>query len=107
MPERRAHPQAGRQRHVCDQQAAPEQADLAVIAVEVRGPRACRRPSQLTDSVSLMLSGPKRYDYVPKKNRWIYSRDNRSLGDLMKAELSKMLKQDVDLGVDDLPNVHP
>ena len=54
-----------------------------------------------------MLSGPKRYDYVPKENRWIYSRDNRSLGDLMNAELSKMLKQDVDLGVDDLPNVHP
>lgn len=46
-------------------------------------------------------SGPKRYDYVSKENKWVYYREQRSLGQLLDTELSKILNRDVDLGVDD------
>ena len=44
-------------------------------------------------------SGPKRYDYVPEADEWIYSRDQQSIGDLMNTELSKIFGRDIDLGV--------
>ena len=48
------------------------------------------------------LSGPKRYDYVPEEDDWIYSRDAGSMGDLLNSELTKSLGRDVDLGIRDV-----
>lgn len=44
-------------------------------------------------------SGPKRYDFVEQQDDWLYSRDSRSMGDLLNSELSKTLKREVDLGI--------
>ena len=49
----------------------------------------CRRAS----------SGPKRYDYSQPEGSWIYSRDQRSLGQLLNEELSKAFKKDIRLGI--------
>ena len=46
-----------------------------------------------------VLSGPKRYDYVLEQDGWIYSRDARSLNDLLNQELSDCLERKVDLGL--------
>ncbi|TFY72643.1 hypothetical protein EVG20_g376 [Dentipellis fragilis] len=47
-------------------------------------------------------SGPKRYDYVPEEDNWIYSRDGQALGSLLNTELSRVFKQEVDLGLADV-----
>jgi len=49
--------------------------------------------------LSSPFSGPKRYDYSEEADDWIYSRDNRSMGDLLNDELSHVLERDVDLRV--------
>lgn len=46
-----------------------------------------------------LSSGPKRYDYSPAEDDWFYSRDGQSLGSLFNNELSKIIGQDVDLGL--------
>ena len=45
------------------------------------------------------FSGPKRYDYVPETDQWIYLREQRPLGELLNTELSKIFSQDVDLRI--------
>ncbi|KAI0735395.1 Frataxin [Earliella scabrosa] len=50
--------------------------------------------------LSSPFSGPKRYDYVPEEDEWIYSRDGRSLNDLLNQELSDALGREVDLGLE-------
>ncbi|KIK02298.1 hypothetical protein K443DRAFT_97184 [Laccaria amethystina LaAM-08-1] len=47
--------------------------------------------------LSSPFSGPKRYDYSEADDNWVYSRDGLALGNLMNAELSNALQQDVDL----------
>ncbi|KAJ3552432.1 hypothetical protein NM688_g4156 [Phlebia brevispora] len=54
--------------------------------------------------LSSPISGPKRYDYITRDKKWVYSREKRSLGEMMNSELSKILKRDVDLHVDHLPS---
>ncbi|KAJ3479178.1 hypothetical protein NLI96_g9242 [Meripilus lineatus] len=49
--------------------------------------------------LSSPISGPKRYDFVEQQDDWLYSRDSRSMGDLLNSELSKTLKREVDLGI--------
>ncbi|CAL1696530.1 unnamed protein product [Somion occarium] len=45
------------------------------------------------------ISGPKRYDYIQDSDDWIYVRESSSLGELLNAELSQLLEQDVDLRI--------
>jgi len=47
--------------------------------------------------LSSPFSGPKRYDYLPTTNSWVYSRDGRALGDLLNTELTTALGKTVDL----------
>lgn len=42
-------------------------------------------------------SGPKRYDYVPEKDDWVYLRDGQSLGQLLNGELSAVFNRAIDL----------
>jgi frataxin len=44
-------------------------------------------------------SGPKRYDYIASSDEWVYSRDGKSLGDLLNEELSEVIQDTVDLGL--------
>ncbi|PSR71290.1 hypothetical protein PHLCEN_2v12804 [Hermanssonia centrifuga] len=41
-----------------------------------------------------------RYDYMTNEDRWVYGRDQRSLGELLNSELSKALSREVDFGLD-------
>ncbi|KAA1468601.1 Frataxin [Dentipellis sp. KUC8613] len=52
--------------------------------------------------LSSPFSGPKRYDYVSEEDDWIYSRDGQALGTLLNTELSRVFKQEVDLGLADV-----
>ncbi|GJE85941.1 frataxin [Phanerochaete sordida] len=47
--------------------------------------------------LSSPTSGPKRYDYVPEKDDWIYLRDGKSLGQLLNGELSTVFNRAIDL----------
>jgi len=38
--------------------------------------------------LSSPFSGPKRYDYIQDGNKWVYSRDGRTLHSLLSDELS-------------------
>ncbi|KAI8379562.1 uncharacterized protein BYT42DRAFT_569222 [Radiomyces spectabilis] len=42
-------------------------------------------------------SGPKRYDYDAQHKRWFYHRDNHTLDELLKEELSEILNRDLNL----------
>ena len=42
-------------------------------------------------------SGPKRYDLDTRLQDWVYSRDGRSLGDLLNEELSSITSSHIDL----------
>ena len=42
-------------------------------------------------------SGPKRYDYSPTTDSWVYSRDGQALGDLLNTELTTALGKTVEL----------
>ncbi|PIL29578.1 transporter [Ganoderma sinense ZZ0214-1] len=55
-------------------------------------------PCALTSSGS----GPKRYDYMPEEDDWIYSRDGRSLNALLNQELGEVFGRKVDLGLADV-----
>lgn len=46
------------------------------------------------------FSGPKRYDYVPSKDGWYYSRDGQSIESLLDNELSDTLGKEVKVGVE-------
>ena len=48
---------------------------------------------------TVIPSGPKRYDYVPEQDGWVYSRDGRSLSDLLNQELSDAFERKVELGL--------
>ncbi|KAM5538231.1 hypothetical protein V8D89_008118 [Ganoderma adspersum] len=52
--------------------------------------------------LSSPFSGPKRYDYTPEGDDWIYSRDARSLNELLNHELSEVFGRKVDLGLADV-----
>ncbi|EJD04038.1 Frataxin [Fomitiporia mediterranea MF3/22] len=52
--------------------------------------------------LSSPFSGPKRYDYVADKDGWYYSRDGRSIEELLDEELSKAFGRDVKLGLDEI-----
>uniref|UniRef100_A0AC35TTS7 Ferroxidase n=1 Tax=Rhabditophanes sp. KR3021 TaxID=114890 RepID=A0AC35TTS7_9BILA len=42
--------------------------------------------------LSSPLSGPKRYDFVD--NKWVHTRDNMALNDLLTYEFRKIFKRD-------------
>ncbi|TFK41389.1 hypothetical protein BDQ12DRAFT_626819 [Crucibulum laeve] len=48
--------------------------------------------------LSSPFSGPKRYDYSAGQDDWIYTRDNRALGELLNEELSQVFRQKIELG---------
>ncbi|PAV22306.1 Frataxin [Pyrrhoderma noxium] len=50
--------------------------------------------------LSSPISGPKRYDYVPSKDGWYYSRDGQSIESLLDNELSDTLGKEVKVGVE-------
>jgi len=43
------------------------------------------------------LSGPKRYDYSEAADDWLYSRDRRTMGELLSEELSQVFEREVNL----------
>ncbi|KZP04546.1 Frataxin [Athelia psychrophila] len=50
--------------------------------------------------LSSPFSGPKRYDYSPATDSWIYSRDGSALGELLNGELSQALGKEVALDME-------
>jgi len=50
--------------------------------------------------LSSPFSGPKRYDYSPIADSWVYLRDGCTLGDLLNTELSTALGHKVDLDLE-------
>lgn len=50
--------------------------------------------------LSSPTSGPKRYDYVPERDQWVYLREGRTLGQLLNEELSKIFNREIDLKID-------
>jgi frataxin-like iron-binding protein CyaY len=69
---------------------------MAVIPFQVRHSLLWQ---VLTDLRADVSSGPKRYDYSPTLDDWHYSRERRTMGDLLNDELSQALQQKVELGV--------
>jgi len=49
--------------------------------------------------LSSPFSGPKRYDYSPSEDEWLYARDGRTMSDLLEDELSRALERKVELGI--------
>jgi len=47
--------------------------------------------------LSSPISGPKRYDFVPSRNGWVYRHDRKTLHGLLKEELSSITKTSIDL----------
>ncbi|KAI8643386.1 hypothetical protein BD408DRAFT_414825 [Parasitella parasitica] len=47
--------------------------------------------------LSSPVSGPQRYDFDETHHKWFYHRDNHTLDQVLNAELSKAIGQDVDL----------
>ncbi|KAI8347587.1 Frataxin [Choanephora cucurbitarum] len=47
--------------------------------------------------LSSPVSGPQRFDYDEKHQRWFYHRDNHTLEEVLNKELSEALKQPIDL----------
>lgn len=43
------------------------------------------------------FSGPKRYDYIEDEDKWVYSRDGRTLHSLLSDELSTALGRTIDI----------
>ena len=43
------------------------------------------------------FSGPKRYDYIEDEDKWVYSRDGRTLHSLLSDELSTALGRPIDV----------
>ncbi|EGO01051.1 hypothetical protein SERLA73DRAFT_121420 [Serpula lacrymans var. lacrymans S7.3] len=52
--------------------------------------------------LSSPLSGPKRYDYFPESDDWRYSRDGRSLEDLLHDELGNVFQKKLNLGLENV-----
>ena len=71
---------------------------MAVIALQVRRSSSIAMP-ELPHALTPAHSGPKRYDYVPERDDWVYLRDGRSLNELLNQELSNVFGQNVDLGL--------
>lgn len=90
--------EARQQGDICHQQAAAKQTDMAVIALQVRRSSSIAMP-ELPHVLTPAHSGPKRYDYVPERDDWVYLRDGRSLNELLNQELSNVFGQNVDLGL--------
>lgn len=103
FPERSIDAQMRNTWYLRHQQAAAEQADLVVVPNEVR-------PSimEFLEVLSTLPSGPKRYDYYLRdhlsgnaqlsttsswdsRGVWFYSRDEKSLHDLLAEELRRIL----------------
>ncbi|KAF5337242.1 hypothetical protein D9611_003246 [Ephemerocybe angulata] len=61
-----------------------------------------KQPPNMQIWLSSPHSGPKRYDYSDDRDDWIYSRDDRSLGELLNEELSEALGEKVDLQLSNL-----
>jgi len=49
--------------------------------------------------LSSPISGPKRYDFSKANNAWFYSRDEKTLGTLLKEELEATLGREIELGL--------
>lgn len=47
--------------------------------------------------LSSPYSGPKRYDYCEAADDWLYSRDGRTMGELLNEELSQVFERQVNL----------
>uniref|UniRef100_A0A1B6DI29 ferroxidase n=1 Tax=Clastoptera arizonana TaxID=38151 RepID=A0A1B6DI29_9HEMI len=48
--------------------------------------------------LSSPISGPKRYDYIPRRDGWIYRHDNKfSLHQLLQFEIEKLVQSTVSL----------
>jgi frataxin len=45
----------------------------------------------------IYFSGPKRYDYIEDEDKWVYSRDGRTLHSLLSDELSTALGRTIDV----------
>ncbi|KAF8985076.1 Mitochondrial chaperone Frataxin [Entomortierella lignicola] len=50
--------------------------------------------------LSSPTTGPKRYDYDSKHNKWFYGRDHHTLKSLLDTEISKATGIDIDVPLD-------
>lgn len=104
--ERRLDFEPGRERDVRRQQAAAEQADLALEPAQVS--HAGSLPSSWRMLILVLDtpgdSGPKRYDYDSTHRVWFYHRDGTLLRNLLNEELRVLMSNeavDIDLGEED------
>ncbi|XP_039300135.1 frataxin homolog, mitochondrial-like, partial [Nilaparvata lugens] len=54
-----------------------------------------RQSPNLQIWLSSPSSGPKRYDYLPSRQSWIYKHDNKSLHQLLQEEITEIVGEDV------------
>ncbi|RZF35837.1 hypothetical protein LSTR_LSTR008943 [Laodelphax striatellus] len=54
-----------------------------------------RQSPNLQIWLSSPTSGPKRYDFLPSKQSWIYKHDNRSLHQLLQEEIAEIVGDNV------------
>lgn len=57
----------------------------------------CVFVTSLHADIVLGFSGPKRYDYSPERNTWVYARDQVSIGSLLEDELADAFGKPVHL----------
>ncbi|KAF8895048.1 hypothetical protein CPB84DRAFT_1782514 [Gymnopilus junonius] len=49
--------------------------------------------------LSSPISGPKRYNFHEETKRWVYSRDDRTLDELLSEELSTIFKEQIKISL--------
>jgi len=49
--------------------------------------------------LSSPISGPKRYDFHEESRTWVYSRDNKTLDELLSEELSTILEEPIKISL--------
>lgn len=59
-----------------------------------------KQPPNLQIWLSSPISGPKRYDWDEENKRWIYLRDQSTLGALLKQEVRESFHLDLDLDIE-------
>lgn len=71
---------------------------MAILPVQVRWAFSCAF-HYIYEHLPI-FSGPKRYDYSPATDSWVYLRDGGALGDLLNTELSTALGKTVKIGLE-------
>ena len=73
---------------------------LTVISPPVGTYVLNKQPPNLQIWLSSPISGPKRYHWDEENKKWVYLRDNTTLGALLKQEVKESFDLDLDLDID-------